>query len=441
MSSQNSILLASARWTIVGEERQLCLDVVGGSDMTVGLAYLAHGGANIVFTMGITPNRMAGTDHASLQGKVLRVRKQDLLAGQKDTFTPREICHFVNDAIQPVLHPWVMPHSLINITRALVGRLSAALPVMVTGTRLSESDTESEQSQTSGPETFSSETTRVQAILLPDMRSSHDARSLLLEVKPKWLVQSPTAPQGARRCRTCAKQASEGKARTTQHCPLALLSGQAALIAPVIADLCNARGIVDFGARRALAEFFVTGNEGNKILQRLATLQRQFDPEGILVCEQDESSLRSVSTAMTLRDCSLYLTISHSASEALPVGSSAVGVGLYPVHTNTKSKFRDHELEQSLPVALPSRSTTALTLDSQAAVEQSVPQIPLMMPSNTSISITPILADLDPKHLSKAEYWAALERRLIDNGHYLGHEVLDNQEQQHTSCMLWSTPK
>lgn len=440
MASQNGILLASARWTIVKEEQQLCLDINGKSDVTVELAYLAQGGANIVFTMGVTPDNTGDTVHASVHKKVLRVRKSDMLAGQKDTFTPREICRFVNDEMQPILNPWVMPHSLVGLTPSLRGQLVAALPAIVDGRRFIESAAETAQSKSGALD--GSAATVVHALLLPDMRSSHDSLSLLLEVKPKWLVQSPTAPQGARRCRTCAKQASEGKDRTTQHCPLALLSGQKALIAPIIDDLCDAKGVADLEARRTLTEFFVTGNEGNMILRRLASLQHQFDPKGILVCEQDESSLRQVSMAMTLRDCSLYLTIHHPTPEATLIGSSAIGLYPSPTGIDTIAQPQASKSSRLLPGELPHNSDMPTESILKATTDSSVPKVPLMMPEHKKLSITPTLADLDPKHLSKAEYWASLERRLIDNGYYSGTEKPDDQrEPRHTSCMLWSSPE
>ncbi|KAL5411998.1 hypothetical protein PMIN06_003493 [Paraphaeosphaeria minitans] len=73
-------------------------------------------------------------------------------------------------------------------------------------------------------------------ILLPDM-SSVPGSVITIEIKPKWLLQSPNAPRDAYLCRTCALQASRQSKKTakgTWICPLALVAGEKAAIEPYI---------------------------------------------------------------------------------------------------------------------------------------------------------------------------------------------------------------
>ena len=69
-------------------------------------------------------------------------------------------------------------------------------------------------------------------VLVTDMTPGDGER--LVELKPKWLTQSPTAPLNATRCRTCALRAQRAAqmaivtATDAQgSCPLALVSGKA----------------------------------------------------------------------------------------------------------------------------------------------------------------------------------------------------------------------
>lgn len=70
-------------------------------------------------------------------------------------------------------------------------------------------------------------------ILLPDL-SSTAGSSITLEVKPKWLTQSPNAPQAPLRCRTCAMQVAKPKDATKYICPLRLVDGSPDMIQPWI---------------------------------------------------------------------------------------------------------------------------------------------------------------------------------------------------------------
>lgn len=72
-----------------------------------------------------------------------------------------------------------------------------------------------------------------QGILLPDMSAEPNQSVFTVEVKPKWLLQSPDAPRDAYLCRTCALHASrkaEKEYKGAWICPLALAIGNAPAI-------------------------------------------------------------------------------------------------------------------------------------------------------------------------------------------------------------------
>ncbi|KAL8763348.1 MAG: hypothetical protein Q9184_000819 [Pyrenodesmia sp. 2 TL-2023] len=131
------------------------------------------------------------------------------------------------------------------------------------------------------------------------------------EFKPKWLAQSPSAPPGSKRCRTCALRAMrQTKDRRPPQrgdfCPLALLADddQDTLSSPLDSILSGSRGaplnILDFA--RQLRPYF----HQNPLIKLLRNLQIEKDPRGIL--QTDPSNLDFM-TAMTLRDCTMFLKI------------------------------------------------------------------------------------------------------------------------------------
>lgn len=187
------------------------------------------------------------------------------------------------------------------------------------------------------------------ALVLRDMESDNADKSLTLEFKPKWLWQSPHAPKGATRCRTCALRAqrkSQGEKESKTHgilCPLSIATGEPYLVKEAIEMLVdNEENYV--GCRPAwllpkqhshsrrsstfpihkptpktredlltiLRDHFTvkpdgTKGEGHRVLEGLRNLQKMLDPNGIL--SHDGDPTHDFLLAMTLRDCSLYVQV------------------------------------------------------------------------------------------------------------------------------------
>ncbi|EPE10016.1 inositol-pentakisphosphate 2-kinase [Ophiostoma piceae UAMH 11346] len=217
------------------------------------------------------------------------------------------------------------------------------------------------------------------ALLVEDMtlacnKSLHPSTTTTVQFKPKWLVQSPSAPAGARRCRTCALSAAsaspstssstKGNGRknsngpkTTQGrsssgpekshkikpCPIVLVADppktaaeeadlDAALWEYVYQHLGSAVSsqssspnsstplspsttFLLLKTRPAIIRWMRTTN----LFRRIAAIQAEHDPHGALAVDlaDDVTSLDRLQTAMTLRDCTCFLrvTVSESSSE------------------------------------------------------------------------------------------------------------------------------
>jgi inositol-pentakisphosphate 2-kinase len=179
-------------------------------------------------------------------------------------------------------------------------------------------------------------TTKRWGILLPDL-SPEPGSSITIEVKPKWLAQSPTAPPDAIRCRTCALQVVKPKDSKKYTCPLQLLSGNWDVIhtwirgrvAEQIAEHSKTGG--PLAQQHAdeiafhLAKYITEGN-GKVLLQHLKALQVHLDHQGVLSRQDLVGSSQEIRDAcdhnlrlaMTLRDCSLYMRIRYTSSGVDP---------------------------------------------------------------------------------------------------------------------------
>lgn len=129
-------------------------------------------------------------------------------------------------------------------------------------------------------------------------------REYIFEMKPKWLVQSPSAPRNAKRCRQCAhvarknaKRSKCGESLLSTFCPLDLVSKNPLDRARAAALLVDTR----YPYRIAqLARWL----QQTDILVRLADLQRTLDPLGLLRPTRNDEDM---CVAMTLRDCSVFV--------------------------------------------------------------------------------------------------------------------------------------
>lgn len=170
------------------------------------------------------------------------------------------------------------------------------------------------------------------AIFLPDMSTVYRSH-VTLEIKPKWLAQSPDAPENSVRCRTCAMQVLHPKKRDAYICPLRLVNGANFALYTWIDGMVEAvrrNTPNDFGVTTEPGSglhasiihaitYYLTEGDGRKLLQHLRYLQCELDPDGILhrPTSSSDGFDHNLRLAMTLRDCSLFIKVPYDAEGKL----------------------------------------------------------------------------------------------------------------------------
>ncbi|OTB06904.1 hypothetical protein M426DRAFT_318614 [Hypoxylon sp. CI-4A] len=140
------------------------------------------------------------------------------------------------------------------------------------------------------------------AMLVEDMGPSSDYKAI--EFKPKWLAQSPMAPDDATRCRTCAREAlridklgKRGGQVPLPVCPLGLLHENRAVVMSTIDRLAPDWSERD---RERLADAL----KESGVLERLRDLQEEGDSGDTLFTRPSDPRF---GLSMTLRDCSCFV--------------------------------------------------------------------------------------------------------------------------------------
>ena len=187
------------------------------------------------------------------------------------------------------------------------------------------------------------------AMFLPDMSSVPNA-SITLEIKPKWLLQSPNAPKDALRCRTCAMQIAVPKDRKTYICPLRLVHGASKDIRPWLetnitqllhhtVEQIPPPSLVSSIVENLLD--YLSEGDGQTLLQHLKTLQNELDPLGVLNQSHvypSDSFDHNLRVAMTLRDCSLFINVPYNVDK---VASSQITSRLGDLDFKSAEKIED----------------------------------------------------------------------------------------------------
>lgn len=197
----------------------------------------------------------------------------------------------------------------------------------------------------------------------PDVKTAEGRtlREVLVEFKPKWLVPSPSAPQGARRCRSCALRISKEAKKHSIHvagngsgnpghwCPYDLASGDAHRVRLAVRGMLAQKGAILTGWKNAkggkgeingyesmiledkVVGYFL-GPRGRDLLSLLKRYQSQWDkrgPEAVFGENGDQNTEPAVGSnrhdgewgdewsedvkkflmAMTVRDLTLFLKV------------------------------------------------------------------------------------------------------------------------------------
>jgi inositol-pentakisphosphate 2-kinase len=130
----------------------------------------------------------------------------------------------------------------------------------------------------------------------------------VIEFKPKWLVQSPSAPKNAVRCRQCSRVARSNAELARKKEPLQM-------------SFCPLDLTIHEGYRLARVAFppekldemlprFNAWLSGNTLLPRLRQMQMELDHLGVLKNDKNNDKFRA---AMTLRDCTVFVRFRPNA--------------------------------------------------------------------------------------------------------------------------------
>lgn len=135
----------------------------------------------------------------------------------------------------------------------------------------------------------------------------------MIEIKPKWLFQSPSAPHAALRCRTCAVRLHR-RLRDPAYdaadlpCPLLMASDdwedRNSFVSALLPPEEQGAWYVP-----ALARWFkaTPAQSGPKrLIAQLRGVQQLLDTKGPLAADSADEDFR---LAMTLRDCSIFLRV------------------------------------------------------------------------------------------------------------------------------------
>lgn len=191
-------------------QKRLSLATRTEAQETTELEYLAEGNANIVYSFeSIASNELPyGVRH-----KLLRLRKEKSFIQS----TKSQLSTFQQEFV-PLFRPEnLIEQILVTVDEALIRRLNQELE--------EHENNELRQALRHGDRLA----TDGYGLLMTDM-TARDGE-YLFEIKPKWLLQSPDAPEASKRCRTCALRlqrahATAGKAvmpKPGGFCPLSLV--------------------------------------------------------------------------------------------------------------------------------------------------------------------------------------------------------------------------
>ena len=287
----------------------ITLDITSG----LQLEYLAEGAANVVYRIipsRPSPDTAADSDFddydhpvteiaalrmdPGLEGKLIRLRKA--IASKK---TVLESYKYYERAIVP-LFPRAedrVEHILFQPTSALISDLNRQLKAL--------------ESQQIRPQKRHG--IYLNGLLITDMSCSSpsSAHYRCFEFKPKWLVQSPSAPIEAVRCRTCAlrhfrrSQAHNITEPKADFCPLGLVSKDKHVVAATVERISGLNPCTKMSPQEDMRRRLIDLIYENPLLEQLGKLQSKLDSHGV----QEGGDSDDFLTAMTLRDCTLFIKV------------------------------------------------------------------------------------------------------------------------------------
>ncbi|KAG6986629.1 hypothetical protein G7Y79_00075g099010 [Physcia stellaris] len=286
-------------------------------DSPFALHYIDEGAAHIVYD--ITPQRALEFEDGDFEGSTSTERSQTgtrldrrfkakLLRLRKDVpsaVSVRESHKFFIDNIQPLFpKDSLLEQGLCGVSSDILRKLNECL----------RRDEKKEFPRDQARHGIYLAEDEPHGLLITNMLCNDEYKSC--DFKPKWLLQSPSAPPAARRCRTCALRASRNpepnhSTESSAFCPLVLTKGDEELLSDHLEGaLEKMRGAPLYTPDevRQVVPYLMR----SPILHRLRELQEHFDQEGPLQAQMGSERFR---TAMTLRDCTVFIKIPYDNNE------------------------------------------------------------------------------------------------------------------------------
>ncbi|KAG9253308.1 inositol-pentakisphosphate 2-kinase-domain-containing protein [Emericellopsis atlantica] len=282
---------------------------------------VGEGAANAVFEFCLPDGSFLTHEGIRL---LIRVAKE-FVEDDRPKFDYIEQAQYYRDRIQPILGNYVLHQELvdlqnsdiIDIINAHLRRIDHTRKGKFRGTFVGQSDW---------------------GFLVEDMRPD-STDHLIVEFKPKWLSQSPSAPKDATRCRQCAKElwgyvmeadVDRPIPTMSKPCPLALGRAEGNHVRAESAHRLL-RLLGELGNSEHLhAELNVLRDQ--QAFTQLRDAQEKLDRVGPLGAA---SSDQGFALAMTLRDCTCFAQVTRRATN----GRGTAG----PL----KIKFGDFDMKSS----------------------------------------------------------------------------------------------
>lgn len=262
---------------------------------TLSLSYMTEGAANVIWRIHFHNSNLSHGDSML----VLRMRK-DLpsttpMLELKSQFEERIAPLFLFD---PSL---LLPVDLTTLTAEVIENLNA---------KLRELEVEGVRREMRRGIYHPAFEVEQYGMLMSDLGYGEGK---VVEFKPKWLVQSPSAPRDAQRCRTCALNAMRREKGASGRgdsgfCPFDLLSRDEKILSHALSQIWS-----DQSTMPGFVDVFKV--KVQPALRQMQQLQRVHGAVGLNDFENPQG--KDFSVAMALRDCSLVLKV-----VALPAGKS-----------------------------------------------------------------------------------------------------------------------
>ncbi|KAG0125339.1 inositol-pentakisphosphate 2-kinase [Tuber indicum] len=316
------------------------------------LTYLAEGAANIIYRLSAPPGAPPADEYVN---RLLRLRKA-LPSAQPNLLAYSHLLHTFHPLFPSHL---LVPTTLIRVPKSVILRENVNLlqlenagkrPAKRRGLYLEE-ETEDygfvildmsprpvEDLPPTPPDTDDTTAPPIAGVTTEGFqRKDFSTRQILVEFKPKWVVQSPSAPANWRRCRTCALRLQKNGGKPS-FCPLDLSSREESRVRDTLQHILPSippknlqlrLGETWEDAKKVIEDRTVDFLVSSELMPLLKRLQLEMDPLGPIKAAREGSQYcqERFITAMTVRDLTIFLRIDLDGSVEARIGDLDLKTG------------------------------------------------------------------------------------------------------------------